>query len=211
MASRPPLYHELLQLPETERELEKQLHIDVSENIRQERVARAGFNGSGVSQNNRLIERHPSPYGSYWRSYDFADSMGRRNLFAFPLGPGFEGKGFLPDGGEIIFSLPNGLNAFVLINEKCNRLDKAPSSVVSDPRRPDRAVENGISCMSCHARGFIVKKDQIRPHVEKNPGSFSPQEQDTINALYPPEDKLNTWFVKDNERFRKAWNRRAIK
>ena len=32
---------------------------------------------------------------------------------------------------------------------------------------------------------------------------FSP-EQDTINALYPPEDKLNTWFVKDNERFRKA-------
>src|SRR5262249_12390486 len=152
--------HELLQLPETERELEKQLHIDVSENVRQERVVRAGFNGSGVSGNNRLIERHPSPYGSYWRSYGFADTTGQRNLFAFPLGPAADGKGFVPDGGEIIFSLPNGLNAFMLVNEKGNRLDKAPLSVVSDPRRPDRAVENGISCMSCHARGFIPVKDQ---------------------------------------------------
>jgi hypothetical protein len=93
--------------------LEKQLHIDVGENIRQERVARAGFNSSGVSRNNCLIERHPSPYGSYWRSYDFASSKGQQNLFAFPLGPGGEGNGSLPDGGEVIFSLPNGLNAFM--------------------------------------------------------------------------------------------------
>jgi hypothetical protein len=203
-ASRPPLYHQLLQLPETERELEKQLHIDVVENVRQERVARAGFNGSGVSRNNRLIERHPSPYGSYWRSYDFADTMGRRNLFAFPLGPELDGKGFLADGGEIIFSLPNGLNAFMLVNDKGGRLDKGPLAVVSDPRRPDRAVENGISCMSCHSRGFIPKKDQIRLHVEKNLASFSQQERETIMALYPPEEKLTALFDKDNGRFRKA-------
>jgi hypothetical protein len=203
-ASRPPLYHQLLQLPETERELEKQLHIDVAENIRQERVTRAGFNGSGVSRNNRLIERHPSPYGSYWRSYDFSDTMGRRNLFAFPLGTDLDGKGLLADGGEIIFSLPNGLNAFMLVNAKGSRLDKGPLAIVSDPRRPDRAVENGISCMSCHSRGLMPKKDQIRLHVEKNPASFAPQERETIMALYPPDDKLTALFDKDNERFRKA-------
>jgi hypothetical protein len=100
LASRPPLYHDLLQLPATERDLEQQLHIDLAENVRQERVARAGFNGSGVSRNNRLIERHASPYGAYWRSYDFADNKGPRNLFAFPLGPGGDGKGFVPDGGR---------------------------------------------------------------------------------------------------------------
>ncbi|MGH7171709.1 MAG: c-type cytochrome domain-containing protein [Gemmataceae bacterium] len=47
VAARPPLYHELLQLPASERALEEQLHLDVGEDIRQERVARAGFNGSG--------------------------------------------------------------------------------------------------------------------------------------------------------------------
>src|SRR5262249_34394424 len=43
-ASRPPLYHEVLQIPETDKDLEKLLHIDVEENVKQERVCRAGFN-----------------------------------------------------------------------------------------------------------------------------------------------------------------------
>jgi hypothetical protein len=201
-ASKPPLYHDILQLPRTEPELEKQLHIDLLENIRQERVVRAGFNGSGVSRNNRLVERHSSPFGSYWRSYDFANNVGQRNLFAFPLGPGLGAKGFQPNGGEVIFSLPNGLNAYMLIDEKGNRLDKAPIAVVSDPKRPDRTVENGISCMSCHVRGLIPVKDQIRPHVEKNLASFSQQELETIKALYPSEERLGALMAKDNARFR---------
>src|SRR5947209_2635378 len=86
-ASRPPLYHDILQLPRTGPELEKELRIEAATDIREERVARAGFNGSGVSRNNRLIERHRSGYGAYWKSYDFAGNAGRRNLFAHPLGP----------------------------------------------------------------------------------------------------------------------------
>ena len=70
-ASRPPLYHDLLQLPTTAGELERQLRLDAAIDIQQERVARAGFNGSGVSRNNRLIERHVALHGAYWRTYDF--------------------------------------------------------------------------------------------------------------------------------------------
>jgi mono/diheme cytochrome c family protein len=70
-ASRPPLYHEVLNLPGTAGDLEKLLHVDAAENVRQRNVARAGFNDSGVSRNNRLIERHDSIYGYYWKSYDF--------------------------------------------------------------------------------------------------------------------------------------------
>src|SRR5262249_9411092 len=114
-ASRPPLYHEVLQLPERDRDLEKLLQIDVNENIRQERVARAGFNGSGLSRNNRLIERHESAHGAYWKSYDFAGSVGKQNLFESPLGPGGP-NGFQHDGGEIIFNLPNGLQAYMLVD-----------------------------------------------------------------------------------------------
>src|SRR5262249_42081037 len=86
-AARPPLYHDVRRLPRTEAELERLLRVDRAENVRQGRAARAGFNGSGVSRNNRLIERHESGSVVYWRSYDFAGNTGRRNLFAHPLGP----------------------------------------------------------------------------------------------------------------------------
>ena len=66
---------------------------------------------------------------------------------------------------------------------------------------PDRSVENGISCMTCHVRGLIPKSDQIRMHVERNPGAFSVAERETILALYPPEDRFGALLVKDNERF----------
>jgi hypothetical protein len=203
-ASRPPLYHEMLQLPDNERKLEDQVHIDLLEDIRQERVARAGFNGSGVSRNNRLIERHESSYGSYWRSYDFADNLGPRNLFANPLGPGQKVGVPDADGGEIIFILPNGLHAFMLVDAKGRRLDKAPLAIVSDTRRPDRAVENGVSCMSCHARGLIAKSDQVRAHVERNSNAFSATEVEATRVLYPPEATLRSFFDKDNERFQRA-------
>src|SRR5262249_42645988 len=106
-ASHPPLYHEVLELPLNEKELEKQLRVDVAGDIRSERVARAGFNGSGVSRNNRLVERHESGYGAYWKSYDFASNAGQKNLFGVPLGPGTAVNNFAHDGGEIIFNLPN--------------------------------------------------------------------------------------------------------
>ena len=67
-ASTPPLYHELLSLPLTDRDLETRLEVDVAGNLRNApgvRVWRAGFNNSGVSNNNRVVERHTSRYGAY--------------------------------------------------------------------------------------------------------------------------------------------------
>ena len=86
-ASRPPLYYDLLQLPGTDRGLERLLQVDGPEDVREETVVRAGFNDSGVSRNNRLLERHDAGYGAYWRSYDFSDNLDRQNLFEHPLGP----------------------------------------------------------------------------------------------------------------------------
>ena len=68
-ASTPPLYHDLLSLPLTDRELETRLEVDVARNLINApgvRVWRAGFNNSGVSNNNRVVERHTSRYGAYW-------------------------------------------------------------------------------------------------------------------------------------------------
>ena len=111
-ASLPPLYHELLSLPLTDRELETRLEVDVVRNLLNApgvRVWRAGTNNSGVSNNNRVIERHTSRYGAYWKSYDFAGSVGTQNIFTHPLS-------FTHDGGEVIFNLPNGLQGYYLAN-----------------------------------------------------------------------------------------------
>ena len=111
-ASLPPLYHELLSLPLTDRELETRLEVDVARNLTNApgvRVWRAGTNDSGVSNHNRVIERHKSRYGAYWKSYDFAGSVGTQNIFTHPLN-------FTHDGGEVIFNLPNGLQGYYLAN-----------------------------------------------------------------------------------------------
>jgi mono/diheme cytochrome c family protein len=214
-ATRPPLYQDLLQLPNNSPELERQLRIDVPGDIQQERVARAGFNGSGISRNNRLLERHDSVHGAYWRTYDF-DAVpqnlvdrpnllpDRRNLFAYPLGPGVSENLFQHAGGEIIFNLPNGLQGYMLVNAVNERIDKGPLAIVSDPKRPDRAVETGISCMGCHYSGINPKTDQMRAHVDKNPQLFSRADVELIKALYVPEAKMKALMDEDAERFRRA-------
>jgi WD40 repeat protein/mono/diheme cytochrome c family protein len=214
-ASRAPLYYELLQIPSNLADLERQLRVDVSTNIQQERVARAGFNGSGISKNNRILERHDAMNGAYWRSYDFEAVPqnllernillpDRRNIFAYPLGPGLGENGFQHAAGEVIFNLPNGLQAYVLVNANNQRVDKGVTTIVSDPKRPDRAVEAGISCMNCHARGIIPKDDQLREHVTRNKKAFSRTDAELVEALYPPAKKMRGLMEEDAERFQKA-------
>lgn len=210
-ASRPPLYHDLLRLPKTDRELERSLRIDVRANIAEESVARAGFNSSGVSRNNRLIERHRSPHGAYWKSYDFAGNADRQNLFAHPLGPGEDDSTFRHDGGEIIFNLPNGLQAYLLVDGKGNRIDTGPTAIVSVKNRPDPTVINGVSCMGCHARGMIDKADQVRAHVDRNPGAFEPADVGLIRVLYTPEAEFRSLLQKDAARFGLALEATGVK
>ncbi len=111
---------------------------------------------------------------------------------------------FHHDGGEIIFNLPNGMQGYMLVDGKGHRLDKGPIAIVSDSKRPDKTVVNGLSCMSCHVKGMIDKTDQIRAHVEENDVRFKKTERDTILALYPAKDKLAAALKVDRERFLKA-------
>jgi mono/diheme cytochrome c family protein len=203
-ASRAPLYYDLLQMPGTDRGLERLLQVDVPGDLRDETAVRAGFNDSGVSRNNRLIERHDAGFGAYWRSYDFADNTDRQDLFAHPLGPLAGETSFVHSGGEVIFHLPNGLHAYLLVDGAGRRLDKAPVEIVSDPRRPDRRVESGLSCMSCHARGLLFKADQVRAHVEKSRSAFSRADVEAVRALYPKAARLRALLDEDNRRYRRA-------
>ena len=197
-ASLPPLYHEILGLPETDKELETQLEVNVAENIKNApgvRVWRAGFNESGVSVNNRIVERHKSRYGAYWKSYDFAGNVGTQNIFTHPLN-------FTHDGGEIIFNLPNGLQAYYLSTATGERLDEAPINIVSNTGTRDPVIRNGLSCMGCHTEGMKTFEDQVRPVIEQNRNPSYDKAQ--ALRLYAEKSEMDSLVREDITRYRRA-------
>ena len=197
-ASLPPLYHDLLSLPLTDRELETRLEVDVVRNLLNApgvRVWRAGTNNSGVSNNNRVIERHTSRYGAYWKSYDFAGSVGTQNIFTHPLS-------FTPDGGEVIFNLPNGLQAYYVTNASGFRLDDAPINIVSNPAASDPTVRNGLSCFGCHTEGMKTFEDEVRSVIESNATPAYDKEQ--ALRLYVEQSEINALLQEDTDRYKEA-------
>ena len=197
-ASTPPLYHDMLSLPLTDKELETRLGVDVGRNLRDApgvRVWRAGFNNSGVSTNNRMVERHAFRDGAYWKSYDFAGNVGTQNIFDHPLG-------FTHDGGEVIFNLPNGLQAYYLVNASGSRLDAAPIDIVSNPAASDPTVRNGLSCFGCHTEGMKTFADQVRPVIESNANPTYDKAQ--ALRLYVEQSEMDALIAKDMERYRGA-------
>ncbi len=197
-ASLPPLYHDILDLPETDRELERELGIDVARNIQSapgRRVWRAGLNNSGVSNNNRVVERHTSRYGAYWKSYDFAGSVGTQNIFTHPLS-------FRHDGGEVVFNLPNGLQAYYISDASGNRIDAAPTTIVSNPAASDPAVRNGLSCIGCHTEGMKEFEDAVRTVVEQTINPTYDKAQ--ALRLYVENGVMDSLREQDTQRYRTA-------
>jgi hypothetical protein len=196
-ASVPPLYHDLLALPRSAVDLERQLGVDAARDLAEEKnLARAGLRASGVSQNNRVLERHVSLYGAYWKSFDFRNSVDQQNVFQHPLG-------FNPAGSEIIFNLPNGLQAYLVVDGFQRRINEAPIAIVSDRTSPDDPViRNGRSCMSCHYDGVRHFRDETRSVIQANlSGSF---DRDKALAIYPPQENLDRLIERDRDRFRSA-------
>ena len=197
-ASLPPLYHDLLSLPFTDRELETRLEVNVIRNILNApgvRVWRAGTNKSGVSNNNRVIERHSSQHGAYWKSYDFAGSVGTQNIFTHPLS-------FTHDGGEVVFNLPNGLQGYYVTNATGFRLDEAPINIVSNPAASDPTVRNGLSCFGCHTEGMKTFEDQVRPVIESNATPAYDKEQ--ALRLYVEQSEMEALVQEDMNRYQVA-------
>ncbi len=197
-ASLPPLYHDILALPETERALERELGIDVTRNLQRApgiSVWRAGTNDSGVSNHNRVVERHTFRYGAYWKSHDFAGSAGAQNIFTHPLS-------FERDGGEVIFNLPNGLQAYYIADGQGNRIDVAPTQIVSNPAAKEPAVRNGLSCIGCHTEGMKTFEDGVRATIQKT--ARPAYDRDHALRLYVEQSVMDALVQADTARYEVA-------
>lgn len=212
-ASRPPLYHTLLTIPRNAKALEASLGVDIFRNFKSGKLLRAAFQKSGVSQQNRLLERHDTTVLGhyYWKSYDMLPGAAEPSDFTRrPLGPVFEQLGtsqlaaFQHDGGEIIWSLPNGLQGYMLVGGDDGRIDEGPIQVVFDPNTHSGSVTivNGISCMGCHKHGmFPYEKDEIRPLFESKRGQVV---ADKVLELFPANAVMQQQVRKDQKRFLSA-------
>lgn len=108
---------------------------------------------SGVTLQNRQLYRFGTIAGAWWESRDVSDPTGRGNAVQ-----NLDAE-FLPEAFEVIFSRPNGLQGYGLLNDKGELQKTAPDRIASDKLSPsnDRRVHVGISCVRCH------KEDGLRP------------------------------------------------
>ena len=195
-ASQSPLYEDMLQLPRTLAELERELDVHFATNAEAGLVHRAGMTVSGVSQNNRVVERHPTRYGAYWKSFDFETSRGPQNMFIDPLHFQFA-------GGEMIWNLPNGLQGYLITDASGNRIDAAPTNIVTDKFAADKVVRNGLACMRCHDRGMKRFADNIRPAFSQLPDAAHPDRREVL-ALYVSASRMQDHLRQDEARFERA-------
>lgn len=181
-------YHEMLALPANvfgQDGLEGLLNFNIQQNQDNFDVVRAGFFESDVSIQNRAFEMHQlgAAGQSLWLSFDFIGNGADENLFVSPLD-------FVADGGELIFNLPNGLQAYFVFNAAGERFNRAPIAVVQDITSETGEVLNGISCHRCHTEGIKFKKDEVRDFV-LNSLDFDEDTKDIVSELYATEAELS--------------------
>ena len=207
-AGLPFSYKFMLGLPDNVHQLEEtRLRVERVRDIRNFDVMRAGFleGASAVSQNNRLIERLEQPTGGYyWTSYDFDRGVNPvRRLKETPLGPAAafpDMPHFEEDGGEMLFTLPNGMQGYYLTDPAGNYLDKGPTAVVflKDPSPIyGTTISNGKACMVCHTRGPIEAYDNVRAAVEATGADI--QTLRMMERLHPDDDVLEAAYAEDTQ------------
>ena len=209
-ATQPPLYYEILDIPNHLDGLlaSDRLDINLHERFLKADLQRSGYAKSGVSSQNRLLERHTSkstPY--FWISWDFLPNRAKGDLVRFPLGPVFagnpyRGQAFVHDGGEIIWSLPNGMQGYMLVKGDGTRIDSGPVDVVFDRDAilGTPSIINGISCMYCHRHGMIGEfTDEVR-----GSDALSGEAREMVLKLFPPNDDMQRLVQQDEAIFMRS-------
>lgn len=204
-ASQPPLYPELLQLPFALRDLEQRLGLDIAQNIARGEIARAGFSQSGMSPQNRLVERHEAKFGAVWVGYEFLPRRGKGDLLRFPLGPRSESNpfnrhAFQADGRSILFQLPNGMLGYYLADQDGNRVDQVVATNLVYDRQAiagTPAMVAGLSCLHCHQQGIQSDfRDEVR-----DAGVLSGDGLERLHQVYLPAERMQQLAQRDRQVF----------
>lgn len=167
--TRPEAYDAIMGVPNFVGALEGELRVD------RKKAVYWNIQSSEVTFEPRVLERIPvevggKPGGYYWRSYDFARADVQRRGFENPQTLAQAGITDLV-AGEYFFSLPNGLQGYMLSGFATQHRIDAQAFVATDSNRPQDGLRrcvggvpscgyviNGESCLSCHENGVKLNK-----------------------------------------------------
>lgn len=216
------IYHDLSRTPRTFNELTQKIGVNFAGDLRDRRdVIFSTFSGSPLSPNLRMVTMFlRARDGTMSVTFDtgVADTP-EKNLLNFPclidLGCQLDAQ-FL--AGEVIYSLPNGLQGYMLTNAKQTilqrqggpvfarsdldqRLDAADPVIVRDRDNPASAIiSSGISCFRCHSAGLLPVVDQVRDAVTRNAAQYGADAQ-VILKVYKPKADLDAAMKAENDRY----------
>jgi len=149
----PPAYDEFLgHTGKTRDEIYAQ-NLGVDPTKKEARRAAAVLKSEVGNHKKRILLRRSGDWNEVWETLDFADHFQEENDPART----FVIDDLKPAGGEIIYSLPNGLFGYLLVNGKGDLVTEAPANVVSHFARPSPDPTIRINnCLDCHASGYIL-------------------------------------------------------
>src|SRR5262249_25296983 len=94
-------------------------------------------------------------------------------------------------------------------------LATAPTDIVQNPKSRDAVVQNGISCLECHAQGMKPDRedmarfrDELRPFVEATEEDADVLAE--VQRLHPGTDEVKKLIEADRKRFEAALERLGL-
>lgn len=194
--NRSPAYYELLyglgKEPKNLDEFRSRWGVDrkAAEKFETIRAANVDEGDSIVALHNRLINRQSISTsaigGSHWESIDFLDGSGARDITEDLFPQKF-------DAQEIITTLPNGLQTYLLVNGQGKRVEFADPFIAKDSfNHRGAAVQNPVSCVRCHS-----KSDGYFPPISDLPEALK-QGLDLKAYDKATKDRIETFYLTEN-------------
>jgi len=163
-ASSSNLYYELLKQADNRDDQLVLLDVDLAANQEETISVFVGTTKSLVSEQETFLRRDPSDLAGglyYWERFDLDPDLAGESILADPLG-----FNQVANGSQALFSLPNGLQGYVIYDAAGIRQEE--SQILFDRVQNDNTMKGGISCMTCHPNGLINLEDEVHDFALDN-------------------------------------------
>ena len=214
-----PVYYNLIDAPGELLNLQAQLGLDLQANFDDEDrdTYLFGHTGSPIALGKpRMHLRTEIDDGHYYQSYDIVVAnvgLREKNIFQspFPI-EARSNNTLLPDGHEVIYSLPNGMHGYYLADGNGLRQDFAGLDLVVDTSAASKALDPTIrplACSNCHAGGLIERQDEIYDKVRTD-NTFDIVDLQKSEFWHGRSAELSGQLRTDNQRFLSAMQQMGI-
>jgi len=212
------LYYGLLRLAANRDDQLVLLDVDLVANQDEEISVFVGTTQSEISEQEAFIRRDPSDLAGnlyYYERFDLDPNLAGESILADPLG--FDQ---VANGSQALFSLPNGLQAYMIFDAAGLRLEESP--ILFDRAQNDNVMKAGVSCSTCHANGLRIVEDEVRDFAlensidvtnginEANLLNGTDFEFQDVLGLYRENDELKEILTDDVNIYRGALGRAGV-